>query len=170
MNHLLESYKIRNRLRILHCSLSLARMNLSTDTVRKKGIDMIFGALKEDRLASDKQETQLLDKAMRIEEGIFNEEHNTSHNYRSKIRSKVLNLKDPTNPDLRRSIILGDISVEQFSEMNSEDMASEQRKQENARIRRDSLKNSIGIDNLKPKGSEENEEDGALEQQKQAIN
>ncbi|KAK9761258.1 transcription elongation factor TFIIS [Basidiobolus ranarum] len=125
-------------------------MSSSLDETREKGVHMIFEALKEDPAANEKQETQLLQKAVKIESEIFSEENEINHEYKSKIRSKVLNLKDPNNPDLRKSVILGDLSAKEFSELSGEDLASDERKKENEEMRKEGLKNTIGIDAMIP--------------------
>lgn len=58
----------------------------------------------------------------------------TSNDYRSKIRSLSLNLKDKKNPSLRKGVIDGRISPESFVVMTAEEMASDEQKQERQRL------------------------------------
>lgn len=66
------------------------------------------------------------------------------------IRSRILNLKDKTNPLLRSSILHHEISPLEFAQMTSEEMASPQRRQENIRLRRSSLSQTVGVNDLRP--------------------
>ncbi|KAK0589535.1 hypothetical protein LWI29_015541 [Acer saccharum] len=50
-------------------------------------------------------------------------------------RSIMFNVKDPTNPDFRRKILVGDIKPESLISLRSEEMASPQRQLKNHRIR-----------------------------------
>ncbi|ORX77222.1 hypothetical protein K493DRAFT_408318 [Basidiobolus meristosporus CBS 931.73] len=125
-------------------------MSDKLDETREKGVQMIFEALKEDPVANEKQESILLQKAVNIEAEIYSEEHATNHEYKSNIRSKVLNLKDQNNPELRKRVVLGDLSAKEFSELNGEELASDQRKKENEEIREEGLKGAIGIDAMIP--------------------
>jgi hypothetical protein len=59
-------------------------------------------------------------------------------------------LKDKNNPFLVTAILNREISPEAFANMTSEDMASPERRQENIRMRRSSLSQIVGINDLKP--------------------
>ena len=69
---------------------------------------------------------------------------------RHAVRSRILNLKDKNNPFLTAGILNREISPEEFAHMTSEDMASPQRRQENMRIRRNSLTQTVGVYDLQP--------------------
>ena len=69
---------------------------------------------------------------------------------RHSVRSRILNLKDKNNPLLRISIITQDITPKEFARMTSEEMASPQRRQENIRLRRSSLTETVGINEMRP--------------------
>ncbi|CAI5512412.1 unnamed protein product [Closterium sp. Naga37s-1] len=56
--------------------------------------------------------------------------------YKNKFRSISFNLKDPSNPDLRRRVLLGDVSAVDLAVMSPEDMASDSRKRENEEVKR----------------------------------
>jgi len=66
------------------------------------------------------------------------------------IRSRILNLKDRNNPLLATGVISGVISPTEFAHMTSEEMASPQRRQENIRLRRNSLTQVVGINDRRP--------------------
>ncbi|CAI5468534.1 unnamed protein product [Closterium sp. Yama58-4] len=56
--------------------------------------------------------------------------------YKNKFRSISFNLKDPSNPDLRRRVLLGEVSAVELAVMSPEDMASDARKRENEEVKR----------------------------------
>ena len=66
------------------------------------------------------------------------------------IRSRILNLKDKNNPLLSTAVLTREISPVEFANMTSEEMASPQRRQENIRLRRNSLTQSVGINDRRP--------------------
>jgi hypothetical protein len=51
---------------------------------------------------------------------------------------------------LTAAVINRDISAEEFAHMTSEEMASPQRRQENIRLRRNSLTQTVGVNDLQP--------------------
>lgn len=57
----------------------------------------------------------------------------------TKFRSIATNLGDPKNPDFRRKILSGLIDPQTVPQLSSQDMASDKRKAENAKIREDAL-------------------------------
>jgi hypothetical protein len=68
------------------------------------------------------------------------------------IRSRILNLKDKKNPLLRAGVLSRAISPLELAHMSSEEMASPQRRQENIRLRRNSLTQTVGLNDLRPMG------------------
>lgn len=59
-----------------------------------------------------------------IEEYIFNEFENTDTKYKNRVRSRVANLRDLKNPQLRENVLLGLINPEKIAKMTAEEMAS----------------------------------------------
>ena len=51
---------------------------------------------------------------------IFNEFKETNAKYRNRIRSRVSNLKDTKNPDLRINVLLGGITPERLAVLTAE--------------------------------------------------
>ncbi len=74
--------------------------------------------------------------AVQIETAMFKQNKGVNAQYKTKYRSLSFNLKDSTNPDLRRKVLDGTISGACLVEMAPEDMASDARKVENAEIRK----------------------------------
>lgn len=67
------------------------------------------------------------DLAEIIEETIFDKfGRQTSTKYKTQIRSRVFNLKDKKNPELRQNVLCGVIKPEKLALMTSEEMASEE--------------------------------------------
>ncbi|XP_033737353.1 transcription elongation factor A protein 1-like [Pecten maximus] len=74
-----------------------------------------------------------------IEEYIFNEFDNTNTKYKNRVRSRVANLRDLKNPQLRENVLLGLIAPEKIAKMTAEEMASDDMQE----LRRKYTKQSI---------------------------
>jgi len=59
-----------------------------------------------------------------LEDAIFSEFRSTSAQYKTRIRSRVYNLKDAKNPELRINVLTGAITPHKLACMTSEEMAS----------------------------------------------
>ncbi|KAG6932505.1 transcription elongation factor A3, partial [Chelydra serpentina] len=106
----------------------LASCYLTGDSVRDKCIEMISAALKMDD--DYKQFGVNCDKmASEIEDHIFQELKSTDMKYRNRVRSRISNLKDPKNPNLRRDVLNGAISPSLIARMTAEEMASDELKE-----------------------------------------
>ncbi|WWD06941.1 transcription elongation factor S-II [Kwoniella europaea PYCC6329] len=109
----------------------------AADPVRDKCVVMIYDALAGDSTAQNKI---LTERAVGIEKYAHKAlNYSTGNDYRGKIRSLYLNLKDKGNPALRNEIVLGYISTEKVANMSKDEMASES-------VR--ALKEKIASDNL----------------------
>ncbi|VTJ56756.1 Hypothetical predicted protein [Marmota monax] len=60
---------------------------------------------------------------------IFRDVGNTDMKYKNRVRSRIANLKDAKNPDLRRNVLCGAITPQQIAVMTSEEMASDELKE-----------------------------------------
>lgn len=58
--------------------------------------------------------------AEKIEEAIFQEFRNTDAGYKNRLRSRVYNLKDSKNPQLRENVLRGVIAPKKLATMTSE--------------------------------------------------
>jgi len=115
------------------------------DKTRDKCIEMLYDSLAID---SNAPSELILKRATEVETtvaGIFKYEYGNP--YRQKIRSLYLNLKDKQNPGLREAVVSGDLTVRKFCHMTVQEMASEERKAESAKIEEVNL--------FKAKGAEE---------------
>lgn len=77
--------------------------------------DFVFSSTHYHQLA-----IELIQKrAQGVENAVYNNLGGTTAEYKAKIRSLFVNLKDKNNPALRESIVSGELSVEIFSKMTS---------------------------------------------------
>ncbi|XP_021110965.1 transcription elongation factor A protein 2 isoform X2 [Heterocephalus glaber] len=60
---------------------------------------------------------------------IFLDVGNTDMKYKNRVRSRISNLKDAKNPELRRNVLCGAITPQQIAVMTSEEMASDELKE-----------------------------------------
>lgn len=95
------------------------------DSVRNKCREMLASALKtEDEYITIGADCEEL--GAQIEEAIYQEFRNTDMKYKNRVRSRIANLKDAKNPNLRRNVLCGNISPESLSRMSAEEMASDE--------------------------------------------
>lgn len=112
------------------------------DSTRDKCLEMLVNALMTDQPEGQSPDELIINTAQGIERSLFNEFKSTSANYKSKFRSKYLNLKDKSNPTLRSGLISGIITPERFTSMTSAEMASDERRRINSMIAEQNLLNS----------------------------
>ncbi|XP_057168389.1 transcription elongation factor A protein 2 isoform X2 [Ursus arctos] len=101
---------------------------VTCDAVRNKCREMLTAALQTDRdymaVGADCEGL-----SAQIEECIFRDVGNTDMKYKNRVRSRISNLKDAKNPDLRRNVLCGVITPQQIAVMTSEEMASDELKE-----------------------------------------
>ncbi|XP_071952722.1 transcription elongation factor A protein 1-like [Antedon mediterranea] len=101
----------------------------TNDSVREKCRSMIAAALKVPIDIEDKSAFQDADElGAIIEDCIFTIFVNTDQKYKNRVRSRVCNLKDAKNPELRRRVLCGEIKPEEIAKMLPEEMASNEMK------------------------------------------
>ncbi|CAG8450993.1 4381_t:CDS:1 [Acaulospora morrowiae] len=122
------------------------------DKIRDNVIKMLHQALLGNSTSfSEGDEAELVEKARRIEQCVYHDcNFQVNKQYKDTARSKVWNLKDSKNPELRLNVIKGNISEDDFARMDAEAMASKERKRQNLIMRKNSLQNSIATVDLKP--------------------
>ncbi|KAK7438638.1 transcription elongation factor TFIIS [Stygiomarasmius scandens] len=118
-----------------------AKLNVTGDKTRDKCTELVYDALAKDSPAPTDLISQ---RAIAIETAVLNLYGSTTAEYKSKIRSLFVNLKDNNNPELRASVVSGEISADELSKMSSADMASAERKAADERIKEDNLFKSLG--------------------------
>ncbi|KAJ3486092.1 hypothetical protein NLI96_g4494 [Meripilus lineatus] len=121
------------------------KINVTGDNTRDKCIELLYDALAFDSGAPSEQ---LLTRAKAIESAVLQDNGNTSAAYKSKIRSLYVNLKDKNNPTLRESVVSGDLPVARFCKMTSQEMASEERKAADNKIKQDNLFKTLGAEEV----------------------
>ncbi|WOO84851.1 Thioredoxin reductase [Vanrija pseudolonga] len=108
----------------------------ASEEVRDRCVVMIYDALASD---SNAQTKVLSERAIAIErEALKLMKFSTGNDYRGKMRSLFLNLKDKGNPGLRNEIVLGAVSADKVVRMTKEvrgtEMASESVRLKNEKI------------------------------------
>ncbi|KAF8198324.1 transcription factor S-II, central domain-containing protein [Mycena galopus ATCC 62051] len=111
------------------------------DKTRDKCIELVYDAIASD---SGAPIAALLSKSQAIEAAVFADLGSTANPYPTKMRSLFVNLKDKNNPGLREAVACGDIPVERFVKMTSQEMASEERKKADEAIKQQNLHNALG--------------------------
>ncbi|XP_076596200.1 transcription elongation factor A protein 2 isoform X2 [Chaetodon auriga] len=112
---------------------------VTTDSVRTKCRELLVAALQTD----DDHLTIGVDcehLAAQIEEEIFQEFKVTDVKYKTRLRSRISNLKDQKNPDLRRNVLCGNISPRRIASMTAEEMASAELKQIREALTKESIR------------------------------
>ncbi|XP_053672578.1 transcription elongation factor S-II isoform X6 [Anopheles nili] len=99
----------------------------TTDAVRLKCREMLANALRVEGEPPEGCQTPE-ELGEELEEAIFVEFKNTDMRYKNRVRSRVANLKDPKNPNLRANFISGAITAQRLAKMTSEEMASDEMK------------------------------------------
>ncbi|KAI5106368.1 transcription elongation factor A protein 3 isoform X17 [Silurus meridionalis] len=87
---------------------------LTGDSVRDKCIEMLSAALRTDGSKTQKTPNEIKAKDMK---------------YKNRVRSRISNLKDPKNPNLRKNVLGGAIELSRIASMSAEEMASDELKQ-----------------------------------------
>ncbi|CAN0877190.1 Transcription elongation factor TFIIS [Linum grandiflorum] len=77
--------------------------------------------------------------AVEVESVMFREWGRSTGDHKAKYRSVMFNIKDGKNPDFRRKVLLGEYKPEQIVGLNSMEMASDARQQENEKIEKKAL-------------------------------
>ncbi|XP_068614688.1 transcription elongation factor A protein 1-like [Brachionichthys hirsutus] len=100
----------------------------TSDSIRLKCRELISSALQagDDHIAIGADCDEL---GAQVEECIFHEFKNTDMKYKNRVRSRISNLKDMKNPNLRRTVLCGSVTPERMAKMTAEEMASDELKE-----------------------------------------
>ncbi|XP_051577884.1 transcription elongation factor A protein 3 isoform X9 [Myxocyprinus asiaticus] len=98
------------------------------DSIRDKCIEMLAAALRTDDYYKD-YGANCEAMAAEIEDHIYQEIKASDMKYKNRIRSRISNLKDPKNPNLRKNVLAGAIELSRIASMTAEEMASDELKQ-----------------------------------------
>ncbi|GLB42683.1 putative transcription factor S-II (TFIIS), central domain [Lyophyllum shimeji] len=110
------------------------------DNTRDKCVELLYDGLVQD---SGAPVEQILQRAQGLEKAVHQKCGGTTAEYKGKIRSLFVNLKDKNNPGLRESVVSGELSVEKLAAMSSQEMASEERKAADRKIEAENFHNSL---------------------------
>ncbi|KAI3598042.1 transcription elongation factor s-ii [Moniliophthora roreri] len=118
-------------------------INFTGDKTRDKCTELIYDALVSDSGAPSELVSK---KARDVELAVFNSHGGATAEYRARIRSLFVNLKDKNNPGLRESVVSGLIAADKLAKMSSDEMASEERKAADQKIKQDNFFASLGAE------------------------
>uniref|UniRef100_A0A8C8S6E7 Transcription elongation factor n=1 Tax=Pelusios castaneus TaxID=367368 RepID=A0A8C8S6E7_9SAUR len=118
---------------------SLPRAPSTSDSVRVKCREMLAAALRtgDDYIAIGADEEEL---GSQIEEAIYQELKNTDMKYKNRVRSRIANLKDTKNPNLRKNVLCGNIPPDRFAKMTAEEMASDELKEMRKNLTKEAIR------------------------------
>ncbi|XP_055022422.1 transcription elongation factor A protein 2 [Boleophthalmus pectinirostris] len=112
---------------------------VTSDSVRNKCRELLVSALQTD---GDYKSygVDCAHLAAQIEDQIYQEFKSTDTKYKSRLRSRISNLKDQKNPDLRRNVLCGHIGPQRIASMSAEEMASAELKQMRETLTKESIR------------------------------
>lgn len=96
------------------------------DPIRNRCIDMIASSLK----CAERSDFDASSLSAEIEDAIFRIFKDTGTKYKNRVKSRVMNLRDKRNVQLRLLVIDGDLSTDRFANMTAEEMACDDLKKE----------------------------------------
>ncbi|XP_041060959.1 transcription elongation factor A protein 2 isoform X1 [Carcharodon carcharias] len=111
------------RCRILTVELAVCSWHCTGTSTEHSASDFNCISIADDYVAIG---TDCDHMAAQIEEIVFQEMGNTDMKYKNRVRSRIANLKDTKNPNLRKNVLCGNISAEQIARMTAEEMASDE--------------------------------------------
>lgn len=116
------------------------RDDLTNDSARNNCIGLMYDGLVS---GSTEPMKMILDLAKRIEAAAINlpsaKGNSNSATYKEKMRSLYQNLKNKSNPQLRRRILAGEISPDRFVTMSHEEMKSKEQREEDRKIAKENM-------------------------------
>ncbi|XP_062849158.1 transcription elongation factor A protein 1 [Trichomycterus rosablanca] len=118
---------------------SFPRAPGTSDSVRLKCREMLTSALQtgDDHITIGADCEEL---GAQIEESIFSEFKNTDMKYKNRVRSRISNLKDVKNPNLRRNVLCGNVVPDRIAKMTAEEMASDELKEMRKNLTKEAIR------------------------------
>ncbi|XP_075682358.1 transcription elongation factor A protein 1 isoform X3 [Rhinoderma darwinii] len=118
---------------------SFPRAPITSDSVRIKCRELLSAALKtgDDYITIGADDEEL---GAQIEEAVHHEFKNTDAKYKNRVRSRIANLKDAKNPNLRRNVLCGNIAPDVFARMSAEEMASDELKEMRKNLTKEAIR------------------------------
>ncbi|KIW21285.1 transcription elongation factor S-II [Exophiala spinifera] len=116
------------------------RDEITNDSARNNCIGLIYDGL---CLGSELPTKHILELAQQVESAALNlpeaKGSSASAAYKEKMRSLYQNLKNKSNPGLRKRILSGEISAARFVTMSHEEMKSQQQREEDRKIAKENM-------------------------------
>ncbi|KAI7902646.1 transcription elongation factor S-II [Cokeromyces recurvatus] len=103
---------------------------------RDKTIELIYNSI---AFGCGADSDLLIKRALAIEKTLYLEYNDVNQNYKNKVRSLALNLKNKNNPGLRESVVSGELSVSKLCKMGVEEMASEEAQARDRKLAEEAL-------------------------------
>lgn len=115
------------------------------DKTRNACLKLLYGSLESD---GGVDRGVVYESALAVEKAAFDKIGGGAVNgdYRAKVRSLSLNLKDKNNPELRQQVLRSEIDASVLVVMRSEELASSARKAERESIQQQNLHNAKGAE------------------------
>ncbi|KAG1679637.1 hypothetical protein FOA52_006154 [Chlamydomonas sp. UWO 241] len=114
-------------------SAATARPARCGDSTRDKIRDLLTDALS--LAVKDDANLNPAEIAVLVEDAMFAQSGEVNAKYKAKYRTLGFNLKDPNNPDLRSKVLHGEIPPEILVNLSSDELGSNERRQDNSKIR-----------------------------------
>ncbi|KAF8543441.1 transcription elongation factor S-II [Trichophaea hybrida] len=115
--------------------------HVTEDKTRNNCVGILYDGL---CLDSGEDPDHILALAKSLEEDVFtNHKRKIEAQYKRRIQTLFLNLKDKNNPNLRKRVIQGEIPTARLATMESKEMASEERKKENEALEKENMRESM---------------------------
>ncbi|BFZ59585.1 Transcription elongation factor A protein 1 [Saitoella coloradoensis] len=129
---------------------------MTDDSLRQKSVQALAQAITSNAPASAPGGgDDHLRIAQDVEEAIFQAHGRaTGNDYREAVRSRILNLKDPKNPDLATRLTSTSITPQLFATMSIQEMASPALKHEIEEIRDENMRQAVEVEEKQPIGHE----------------
>uniref|UniRef100_A0A2R8N9D3 Transcription elongation factor n=1 Tax=Callithrix jacchus TaxID=9483 RepID=A0A2R8N9D3_CALJA len=113
---------------------SFPRAPSTSDSVRLKCREMLAAALRTGG------EPSAID-GISISSALYIENvMNTDMKYKNRVRSRISNLKDAKNPNLRKNVLCGNIPPDLFARMTAEEMASDELKEMRKNLTKEAIR------------------------------
>jgi len=133
--------KVRRKLEFRYEFNNILKSDTS-DENRIKSRDLLAKALMSDECVNEDL-LKIAKIATNIEKFVFEEFNKTDAKYKTRIRSRVSNLSDENNIELREQVLKGIITEEEVAKMSSEELASDRMKKLRKRFSKESLSANI---------------------------
>ncbi|XP_019490568.1 PREDICTED: transcription elongation factor A protein 1-like, partial [Hipposideros armiger] len=130
-------YRKQMGLKKHECSLIYSVLKFSFNMLQSFILGNTLCLCLDDYIAIGADEEEL---GSQIEEAIYQEIRNTDMKYKNRVRSRISNLKDAKNPNLRKNVLCGNIPPDLFARMTAEEMASDELKEMRKNLTKEAIR------------------------------